>query len=175
MGRQCSVCGHGPEGSSPSLAAALGAQWLCAVPWGQARALTPLFTFGSPLITLLLTQFQIWHFGYHSNSILPFSDQIGLQLVNTMLAPPLLWQPETILHRSAAVVQEGARWAHTDGGSGAGGVAVPWVPPAHTAQEVLGGGSVGKRLARREHPWACTHGLFPTACQENTLHGRQMA
>lgn len=66
MGRQGSVCGHGPEGSSPSLAAALGAQWLCAVPWGQARALTPLFTFGSPLITLLLTQFQIWHFGYHS-------------------------------------------------------------------------------------------------------------
>lgn len=109
-----------------------------------ARALTPLFTFGSSLITLLLTQFQIWHFGYHSNSILPFSDQIGLQLVNTMLAPPLLWQPETILHRSAAVVQEGAWWAHMGGGNNAGGVAMPWVLPTHTAQEVLGGGLVGK-------------------------------
>lgn len=53
---------------------------------------TPLCVFASFLITSLLTQFQIWHFSCRSNSILPFSDQISLQLVNTVLAPPSLWQ-----------------------------------------------------------------------------------
>lgn len=43
----------------------------------------PLRRLGSSLITLLLTQLPIWHFGYRSNSMLPFSDQISSQLVNS--------------------------------------------------------------------------------------------
>lgn len=52
----------------------------------------------SSWVTLLLTQFPIWHFGYHSNLMLPFSDQIRSQLVNTALAPALVWQHGTMLH-----------------------------------------------------------------------------
>lgn len=37
----------------------------------------PLRRLASSLVTLLLTQLPIWHFGYRSNSMLPFSDQIS--------------------------------------------------------------------------------------------------
>lgn len=78
---------------------------------------TPLCVFASFLITSLLTQFQIWHFSYRSNSILPFSDQISLQLVNTALAPPSLWQRGPAPHRSSGTP---GRRARPDGQRAAG-------------------------------------------------------
>ena len=58
----------------------------------------PLRSLASSWITLLSTQFPIWHFGYRGNSMLPLSDPISSQLVNTALAPALVWQHRTALH-----------------------------------------------------------------------------